>query len=60
MLRKVVVTLFILAGFILQCTVFDKLAFAGIIPNLMIILTSSFGLCGEKRRDWLSGSSAGF
>ena len=43
MLRKVVVTLFILAGFILQCTVFDKLAFAGIIPNLMIILTSSFG-----------------
>ena len=49
MLRKVVVTLFILAGFILQCTVFDKLAFAGIIPNLMIILTSSFGFMrGEK------------
>ena len=42
-------TLFILAGFILQCTVFDKLAFAGIIPNLMIILTSSFGFMrGEK------------
>lgn len=49
MLRKVVVTLFILAGFILQCTVFDRLAFAGIIPNLMIILTSSFGFMrGEK------------
>lgn len=49
MLRKVVVTLFILVGFILQCTVFDKLAFAGIIPNLMIILTSSFGFMrGEK------------
>lgn len=49
MLRKVVVTLFILTGFILQCTVFDKLAFAGIIPNLMIILTSSFGFMrGEK------------
>lgn len=49
MLRKVVVTLFILAGFILQCTVFDKLAFAGIIPNLMIILTSSFSFMrGEK------------
>ena len=49
MLRKVVVTLFILAGFILQCTVFDKLAFAGTIPNLMIILTSSFGFMrGEK------------
>ena len=49
MLRKVVVTLFILAGFILQCTVFDKLAFAGIIPNLMIILSCSFGFMrGEK------------
>lgn len=49
MLRKVVVTIFVLFSFILQCSVFDKLAFAGIIPNLMIILTSSFGFMrGEK------------
>lgn len=49
MLRKFVVILFVLAGFILQCNVFDKLAFAGIIPNVMIILTSSFGFMrGEK------------
>lgn len=49
MLRKFVVTLFVLAGFILQCSVFEKLAFAGIIPNIMIILTSSFGFMrGEK------------
>lgn len=49
MLRKVVVTIFVLFCFILQCSVFDKLSFAGIIPNLMIILTSSFGFMrGEK------------
>jgi rod shape-determining protein MreD len=49
MLRKVVVTILVLFCFILQCSVFDSLAFAGIIPNLMIILTSSFGFMrGEK------------
>lgn len=48
-MRKVVVTIFILACFILQSGVFTNLAFAGIIPNLMIILTSSFGFMrGEK------------
>lgn len=49
MLRKVVVTLLVIICFILQCSVFDALAFAGIIPNLMIILTASFGFMrGEK------------
>ena len=49
MLRKFVVTLFVLGGFILQCSVFTSLAFAGIVPNLLIVLTSSFGFMrGEK------------
>lgn len=49
MLRKVIVTLFIIICFVLQCSVFDSLSFAGIVPNLMIILTSSFGFMrGEK------------
>ena len=49
MLRKLIVALFIIICFVLQCSVFDSLAFAGIIPNLMIILTSSFGFMrGEK------------
>ncbi len=49
MLRKIIVTIFILLCFILQCSVFNHLSFAGIIPNLMIILTSSFGFMkGEK------------
>lgn len=49
MLRKIIVTIFIFVCFILQCSVFSGLAFAGIIPNLMIILTSSFGFMrGEE------------
>ena len=35
--------------FVLQSTVFKKLAFGGIVPNLMIILTASYGFMrGEK------------
>lgn len=38
-----------MACFILQCSVFDALAFAGIVPNLMIIVTAAFGFMrGEK------------
>lgn len=49
MLRKIVVAVFILVCFVLQCSVFGNLAFAGIVPNLMIVLTSSFGFMrGEK------------
>lgn len=49
MIRKIVVTAFIIVCFVLQCSVFDAIAFAGIIPNLMIILTSSFGFMrGEE------------
>ena len=48
-MRKAVVTIFIIVCFILQCSVFTNLSYAGIIPNLMIILTSSFGFMrGEK------------
>ena len=43
MMRKVLVVIMILLCFILQSTVFRSLAFGGIIPNLMMILTSAFG-----------------
>lgn len=49
MLRKIIVTLFILVCFVLQCSVFGSLALAGIIPNLLLVVTSSFGFMrGEK------------
>lgn len=43
MLRKITVAAFIIVCFVLQCSVFNSLAFAGIVPNLLIIATSSFG-----------------
>lgn len=49
MLRKFIVMLLILICYVLQSSVFSSFSFAGIIPNLMIILTSSFGFMrGEK------------
>jgi len=48
-LRKIIVAILILFSFILQGTVFQSLSFAGISPNILIILTSSFGFMrGEK------------
>lgn len=39
----------IILCFILQSTVFKGIAFGGIVPNLMIVLTASFGFMrGEK------------
>jgi rod shape-determining protein MreD len=49
MLRKIIVALLIGVCFILQCSVFGAFTLTGIVPNLMIILTSSFGFMrGEK------------
>lgn len=43
MRRKVITAIFIVAAFLLQSTVFDRLTFADVRPNLMIIVTASFG-----------------
>ena len=59
MLRKVIVTFFILFCFIFQCSVFGSIAFAGIIPNLLIILTSSFGFMRGEKEGLLIGFFCG-
>lgn len=49
MKRFIITTLLIFMCFLLQCTVFHTLAFGGIVPNLLIVLTASFGFMrGEK------------
>ena len=58
-LRKIVVVLLILLFFVLQCSVFNSLAMGGIIPNLMIILTSSFGFMRGEKEGLLIGFSCG-
>lgn len=43
MKRLIVSIILIIACFLLQTTVFKGLAFGGIVPNLLIVLTASFG-----------------
>jgi len=47
--RFLVSAIMVIICFILQSTVFKALEFGGIVPNLMIVLTASFGFMrGEK------------
>ena len=49
MKRFIITAFLIIMCFLLQCTVFQSLAFGGIVPNLLIVLTASFGFMrGEK------------
>lgn len=59
MLRKLIVFILILLCFILQSTVFRSLAFAGIVPNLMIILTSAFGFMRGENEGLIIGFLCG-
>lgn len=49
MRRFLLSALLVIFCFVLQSTVFKKLAFGGIVPNLMIVITASYGFMrGEK------------
>ena len=43
MKRKIVMGIMIVICFVLQCTIFNRLALGSVKPNLLIILTSAFG-----------------
>ena len=54
MKRRLVTVLIILIGFLFQCTVFKTLSIGSISPNLMVIITSSFGFMkGKKEGLWV-------
>ena len=48
MRRKIVLALLIIITFVLQSTVFKWLSIASISPNILLILTVSFGFMGGK------------
>lgn len=57
---KIIVNiLFVILCFLLQCTVFHSISFGGIIPNLMIILTASYGFMRGKKSGLLTGFFSG-
>ena len=49
----------LLAAYLLQCTVFSALELAGIKPNLLIIVTASFGFMRGSREGMLVGFFSG-
>ena len=49
-MKKVVQLFFIFICFLLQSTLFQSISFAGIVPNLMVMITSAFGFM-EGRKD---------
>ena len=59
MLRKITRVILILFCFLLQTTLFRSLAFAGIVPNLLIVLTSAFGFMRGEKEGLLIGFFSG-
>ena len=59
MRRKIVVMVIVIICFVLQCTLFKALSIASISPNLLIIVTSSFGFMRGKKDGLLIGFFCG-
>lgn len=60
MRRFIISAVMVLFCFVLQSTVFKELEFAGIVPNLMIVLTASFGFMRGEKTGLIVGFSCGF
>ena len=59
MRRKLILAALVLVTFLLQSTVFKALAIASVSPNLLLILTVSFGLMCGKRIGMFTGFLSG-
>lgn len=55
----IVTILFVLICYLLQCTVFPKLALASVKPNLMIVVTAAFGFMRGTKEGMLIGFFSG-
>ena len=59
MIRIIIEFLLIAAAFILQSSILTGLSLGGIVPNLLIILTSSFGIMRGRKEGMLVGFICG-
>lgn len=60
MKRKLITAAIIVVCFLLQTTVFKHLSFSGIEPNLMIIVTATFGFMRGQKSGAIIGFICGF
>lgn len=59
-IKRVVITVaIVLCAFLLQCTVFPSLTIAGIKPNLLLIITASFGFMRGSKTGMIIGFFSG-
>ena len=56
MKRKIITCIFIITAFLLQSTIFGRLTFSGIRPNLLIAVTASIGFMRGRKE----GMGVGF
>lgn len=59
MKRKIVTIAIILVCFLLECTVFQGLSLGSVTPNLLIVVTSSFGFMRGKKEGMMVGFISG-
>ncbi len=59
MKRPIVTALIILVCFLLESTIFQAMSFASVSPNLLIIVTASFGFMRGKKEGMLVGFFSG-
>lgn len=57
--RPIITILIIVLCFLIECTVFPHLAFASITPNLLVIVTASFGFMRGKKEGMMVGFLCG-
>ena len=59
MRRKIVLAVTIIVCFLLQCTIFKSLSIASISPNLLVVVTASFGFMRGKKEGLFVGFFCG-
>ncbi|MBO5033853.1 MAG: rod shape-determining protein MreD [Lachnospiraceae bacterium] len=59
MKRNIILFFVILIGFVLQTTLFQTLNFGGISPNILIIITASYGFMYDKKCGMVVGFLCG-
>ena len=58
-MRRVVEIAAVILCFLLQSTFFQAVSFAGIVPNLLIIITSAAGFAGGRKDGMITGFFSG-